>query len=77
MILFVDNEAARAALTKGVSRSKAALLLVYSLRAIPAQYDIAVWTEGVPTQVNPADAPSREEQLSFDTELERDMAAPE
>ena len=57
--LFVDNEAACAAAATGVSRSKAALMLVFSLWAIAAQYDSALWTERVPTQVNPADIPSR------------------
>ena len=48
----------------------------FSLWAIAAQYNIALWTERVPTQEYPADVPSRAGQLSFDTELRGDMAPP-
>ena len=71
---FVDNEADCAASTKGISRNTAPLILVYSLTAKAAQYDKAVWTERVPTQVNPADLPSRGRQLSFATEPSEDLA---
>ena len=67
-ILFVDNEAACAALTTGTSKVPGALLLVYALWAIAAERDIGLWTERVPTGVNPADLPSRGEELSFPTE---------
>ena len=76
VILFLDNEAACAALTKWASRSKASLLLVYSHWAIAAPYDIAIWTGRVPTQVNPADVPPRSGQLSFNTELSEDLDPP-
>ena len=64
-ILFVDNEAACAALTAGTSRAPGALLLVYALRAIAAEHDIGLWTERVPTGVKPAGLPSRDKELSF------------
>ena len=46
VVLFVDNEAARAALTRGISRNKDALMLSFSLWAAAAQYDVAIWTDG-------------------------------
>ena len=58
VILFVDNEAACAALTTGTSKVPGALLLVYALYAIAAEHDVALWTERVPTGVNLADLPS-------------------
>ena len=74
MTLFVDKEAACAALAEGISRKNAALMLIYSLRAIAAHYDIALGTERVPTEVNPADAPSGDGQLSFTTEPSENLA---
>ena len=68
VILFVDNEAACAALTTGTSKVPGALLLVYALYAMAAEHDIALWTERVPTGVNPADLPSRHRELSFTTQ---------
>ena len=65
VILFVGNEAARAALTKGISWNKAALMLACSLWAMAAQCDIAIWAERFPTQVNPADLPPRDRQLVY------------
>ena len=44
VILFVDNKAACAALTKGTSRGTAVLALVYAMRAIASQYNITIWT---------------------------------
>ena len=75
VILFVDNGAASAALTKGISRNWAAFTLVFSLRAIAAQYDIAICSGRVPMQVNPAGLPSRDGQLSFTTEPSEDLAS--
>ena len=74
-ILFVDNEAACAALTTRTSRVPGALLLVYAPWAIAAEQDIGLWTERVPTGVHPADLPSRGEELSFLTEPAVDLAA--
>ena len=66
-ILFVNNEAACAALTTGASKAPGALLLVYALWAIAAERDIGLWMERVPAGVNPADRPSRGRALSFPT----------
>ena len=74
-ILFVGKGAARAALTKDISRNKAAFSLVFSLRVIAAQYDIAIRTERVPTRVNPADEPFRAGELSLDAEPSDDLAS--
>ena len=75
VILFVDNEAACAALTTGTSRVRGALLLVYALYAIAAEHDIALWTERVPTDVNPADLPSRNKELPFSTQPSVELAS--
>ena len=74
-ILFVDNEAACAALTTGTSEVPGALLLVYALWAIAAERDIGLRTEGVPTGVSPADLPSRDRELSFPTEPAKEHAS--
>ena len=73
-ILFVVNEAACAALTKGAARNGVAHLPFCSLRLVAARYDIAFWTERAPTQVNPADLPFRHWQLSFSAEPCGDLA---
>ena len=74
-ILFVDNEAACAALTTGTSKVPGALLLVYALWAIAAEHDIALRTERVPTGVNPAGLPSRNKELSFSTQPSVELAS--
>ena len=56
-ILSVGNEAAGAAPTKGASKNRLALALVYTLWSVAACYDIAFWIERVPTKLNPADLP--------------------
>ena len=40
-----------------------------------AQRDIGLWTERVPTEVNPADLPSRDRELSFETEPVKELAS--
>ena len=46
-----------------------AQLLRPEQRKIPAaQHDVGLWTERVQTEVNPADLPSRDRELSSDTE---------
>ena len=75
VILFVDNEAACAALTTGTSKVSGALLLVYALYAMAAEHDISLWTERVPTGVNPADLPSRNKELSFSTQPSVELAS--
>ena len=71
----MDNEAACAALTTGTSRVPAALLLVYAPWAMAAEHDIELWTERVPTGVNPADLPSRSKELSSPTEPTMELAS--
>ena len=75
-VLFVDNGAACAALMEGAAKNKGALLLVYALWAIAAQRDIGLWTERAPTEATPAGLPSRDRDLSFETELTRELVAP-
>ena len=55
VILFVGDEAACAAMAKGTAKDKVALMLVYSLRAMVAQYEIALLWERTPPKLNPAD----------------------
>ena len=74
-ILFVDNEAACAARTAGTSKVPGALLLVYALYAIAADHDISLWTERVPTGVNPAGLPSRSKELSCPTQPSAELAS--
>ena len=61
---------------EGAAKKKGALLLVFALWAIAAQRDIGLWTERVPTDVNPADALSRDRDLFFRTEPARELVAP-
>ena len=75
VILFVGSEAACAASTKGAAEEIVALTLLYLLRAIAAQYDIAIWTERVPTCVNPASHPPRGRELTCATEPRQDLAS--
>ena len=72
---FVDNEAACAALTTGAAKNPVALLLGYALWAVAAQRDVGLWAERVPTEVNPADPPARDRELSFETETVKGLAS--
>ena len=75
VILFADSEDDCAALTDGAAKNKIDLALVYPLWAIAAQYDIGVWTERVPTSVNPAGHPPRGRELTCATEPRQDLAS--
>ena len=59
IIIFVDNEAARAALVKGDSRNKASAAIVASTWEQVAEVDLYPWIDRVPTRSNLADGPSR------------------
>ena len=69
VILFAGNEAACVALTKGARKDAIASMLISTLWAIAPQSDVAVFTERVPSKVNPAGLPSRDEEISFPTGL--------
>ena len=73
VILFVDNEAACAAMTSGTAKNKCALTIVYAFWAVSAQFDIQLWTERVPSAENPADLPSRDRALDFPTEAQQEL----
>ena len=73
IIIFVDNEAACAALTTGAAKNRCALLLVYTLWSVVAQFDLQIWIERVPSAQNPADLPSGNRQLSFPTEDRQEL----
>ena len=74
VILFVDNEAACAALANGAAKSQVALMLVFALSEMAAQRDISIWTERVPTQVNPPYLPPRNREISFRTGSRQEVA---
>ena len=57
IILFVDTEAACVALTSGTAKNRCALLLVYTLWSIVAQFGLEIWAERIPSAQNPADVP--------------------
>ena len=49
-------------------------MLVYSLRAAAAKYDIAIWTERAPIQLKQADLPPRGGEPSSAAEPSVDLA---
>ena len=75
MILVVDNEAACAVHTEGAAKSQVALIPVYALWGIDEHRDILIWTERVPTRVNPARLPPRGRELSSPTEPKQELAS--
>ena len=70
----VDNEAAFAALTKNPAENRAALMPVQPFWSAAAHYDIAIRIERAPTRLNPADLPSRWQELPFAPEPNREFA---
>ena len=59
LILCRDNEAACAALTIVAATDRCALMLVFTLWPIAAQFDFGLWTERVTSKLSPSDLPSR------------------
>ena len=59
--VFVDNEAARATLVKGVSPSRTMFKMAHCLNLVEARYPTSTWYERVPSPSNIADLPSRSE----------------
>ena len=59
VLVFVDNNGARAGLVKGISRAKESAQLVEDFWRLVAKLGAFVWVERVPSRSNPADAPSR------------------
>ena len=68
VVLFTDNEAALSCLISGRAEGVAACILQ---RLVSFEEDSGVnfWFEWVPSQSNPADAPSRRECSSLDSSL--------
>ena len=75
MILFVDDKAARAALTEGTARKGVSLTLVFTMWTLAAPYDIALWTERVPSKVGPAHLPPTNTECDFEIEPKQDLAS--
>ena len=59
VLVFVDNDAARAALIKGSSGSMPSARLVHQAWVAAARHGMSPWFERVPSPSNVADAPSR------------------
>ena len=59
VIFFVDNEAARYSLIKGVSGKSSMQVLTSSFHAVDIQTPCFHWIERVPSKSNPADLPTR------------------
>ena len=59
VIYFIDNEAARYSLIKGVSPSETMYGICKTVSHVDAQFPAACWYERVPSQSNISDLPSR------------------
>ena len=59
VVLFVDNDAARAALVKGATSSPASAQIVHRFWEAVTRAHAQVWVERVASAANPADGPSR------------------
>ena len=59
VLLFIDNDAARAAILKGTSKSISMFSLVEAFYGAENQKPSYWWTERVPSSSNPGDEPSR------------------
>ena len=58
-MLFVGNEAASAAPKEGGAKSRTAIIFGYPMWSVAVRCDAAIWVEGLPSKLNPADLPSR------------------
>ena len=72
-LVFIENEAACASVTRGPPQAKAASKLVYFARASIAMLNLALWVERVPTGGDPANAPSRGKRLGTPAIMGRDF----
>ena len=70
--MFVLNEAACAALTRGAAKIEVALML--RLWALATQYDTAILAERVPSKAKPGDRRSRNGEVSLETEAKKGPA---
>ena len=58
LLTLVNNEAARAAPTRSSAKNDLGLLLRYSLLEITDEYNITLWVDMVPSDLNTADGRS-------------------
>ena len=77
IILHLDNEADCADWTGGAAKNKVAVMQVFAMWPLAPQDDIAIWLGLVPSRVNPADLPPRDEGLAFETGSKRELATVE
>ena len=61
VLVFVDNEPARAALIKGATSALASARIVGEIWKNLAEIEAHIWVERVPSRSNPADGPSRDD----------------
>ena len=73
LILLADGETACAALARGAAKNKLALMMVYTIWAVAARYDVATWTDWPPSKRNPAGLPLKGRQLPCTTASEREF----
>ena len=59
VILFVDNDAARAALVKGTTKVRPSARIVSKFWEAAASHEVYAWIDRVPSASNVADGPSR------------------
>ena len=59
VVLFVDNDAARGALIKGLTRTRPSARIVSKFWEAAARSEVYLWVDRVPSAANPADGPSR------------------
>ena len=59
VLVFVDNDAAKACLVRGISMARDSDKIANEARLLSAEIGAACWYERVPSPSNPADGPSR------------------
>ena len=59
VVFYLDNEATKAALINGVSKTAMGMRLVKAVTGLEVECQIKVWFCRVPTSSNPSDGPSR------------------
>ena len=59
VVFYLDNEAAKAALINGVSKTAMGMRLVKAVTSLEVECQMKVWFCRVPTSSNPSDGPSR------------------
>ena len=69
MVLFIDNTAAHAIITRGSAAEADLRAMAKAIRALCTSLDVTLWTEWVESKANVSDGPSR---IPLCTEAERE-----